>query len=1011
METDIKKINPFPGLRPFTSEESDIFFGREGESEKALDKLLNNRFVSVIGGSGSGKSSLIYCGILPKINKLNDKNEWKVISLKPGFDPFKSLVEAIAQNSNIQNSDDIYRDLIDKPDRITEVFRKLISNKGEKTLLIIDQFEQLFRYGVISKNLTNKETIATFIDCIVSLVKQTDVDVYTMIAMRSDFIEECVHYQSLILLINNSNYMMPRMERANYRDAIVKPVRYAGAEIDSKLVELILDDIGDGTDKLPVLQHVMMRTWNRWEELDEPYRPIDESDYYSVGTMNAAMSLHANEIYEQLTSRGKEICEVIFRAITEKRTDRKSLRRPSSVKELKKIACCSNSELFEVIDNFRIDARSFLTPQQDIKLEDDSIIDLSNECLIKLWGRLREWIDEEAASAQMYLRLSEASAMYQQGKITLWCPPDLQLAINWRDKQKPNLAWAIRYNPAFERTMVYLRTSEKEYLEKEEIRIKLQKRQKKRARITALILGISAIISIGFMLFAFAQKIAAEKQIMLAEQRRVLAETERDRADSTTIAAINNALESDQQRKFAESRNSLALQNETRLRQNALELADSAQRLVVIAEQTANTAIEERNTVQRLRMQSISKTMSLKSLQTQGQKDLQSLLAYQAYLFNKNNGGTDNDADIYAGLYGVAKNYGNRNYKIYQGHTGGIRSIAFIPGKKEFFTSGNDGKVLKWSLNQPNQALQIVYSGSDIIEVLAVSPDTSWLAMGSSNSVIKMVSLSGKEGYEMKGSGGAIKSLIFSFDSKSLYAASLNGNVMKWDLNLRTGVNLTDGTLPITNIDISSNGKFMAGINSEGEAIVWNQENRSDNFRINMASKNIKSIRFNPDNNILALGDIRGNVEIWDVVKRKKISEVKAHNDQINDIRFNGKLKQMATASNDKSLKIFDVKDITDLSEPPVTLTDFGGFVVVIQFSPDGDLILSGSHEERNNLAVRPAHVDGLVGEICGIVSRNMTQEEWNVYVGKDIPFEKTCQDKNPGIRMERLSSMIYIER
>ena len=992
---DIKKTNPFLGLRPFTPEECDLFFGRESESEKAFEKLLNNRFLSVIGVSGSGKSSLIHCGILPRVNNFGDKkDEWKVISFKPEVDPFYSLAEAIAGNSNVQSSEDIYRDLTETPDGITEVFRKLISDSSGKILLIIDQFEQLFRYVATNKKTTTQDITAKFIDCIVNLAKQTTVDVFTIITIRSDFIEECSHYQSLMQLINDSNYLIPKMDREKYRDVIVGPINYAGAKIEPELVELILNDIGERTDQLPVLQHTMMRMWSRWKELGASNRPIDKSDYDSVGTISGAMSLHANEAYEELTSRGKEICEVMFKAITEKGADGKSLRRPTSVKNLKEIANCSSDELFEVINKFRATSRSFITPSQNVKLDEDSIIDLSHESLMRLWDRLREWVDEEAASVQMYLRLSEISAMYQQGKTTLLRQPDLQLAIIWRDKNKPTLAWATRYNPAFERAMIYLRTSEKEYLEQEENKIKLQKKQQRKTKIILFIVGVVVVISIAFMLFAFVQKIASDRQTVDAEQRRFLAEREKVRADSSTIEAIaalkiansnatiavNNAQEADRQRRLAE-------QEALRHRKIALEQYDYAK-----------IATEQRDIAQRQRMLSVSKFMALKSLQEQGQKDMQSLLAYQAYLFNKDNGGIDNDADIYAGLYSVAKNYGNKNYKSFEGHTDGIRSIAFVPGKKEFFTSGNDGKVIKWSLDQPNQALQIIYSGSEIIDILTVSPDTSWLAMGGENSAIKMVSLKGEEGYEMKGSGGAIKSLIFSIDSKNLYSASIDGIVLKWDLASHTSVNVTDGTLPITSIDISFNGKFMAGINTAGEAMVWNQENKSDNFRIDMASKNIKSIRFDPDGNILALGDIRGNVELWDVVQRKKISEVKAHNDQVNDIRFNSRLKQMATASNDKSLKIFNVTDITDLTEPPINITDFEGFVMVIQFSPDGNLIISGSYENRKNLVSRPTHVDGLVGEICGIVSRNMTQEEWNIYVGKDIPLEKTCKVREPSI-------------
>jgi WD40 repeat protein len=114
----------------------------------------------------------------------------------------------------------------------------------------------------------------------------------------------------------------------------------------------------------------------------------------------------------------------------------------------------------------------------------------------------------------------------------------------------------------------------------------------------------------------------------------------------------------------------------------------------------------------------------------------------------------------------------------------------------------------------------------------------------------------------------------------------------------------------------------------------------------------------------------------------------------------------MATAGNDKKLKIFNIKDPTDLTEPPVTLTDNEGFVLVMQFSPDGQMIISGESGGENNLISRPSHIDYLVHDICNMVSRNMTQEEWNLYVGKDIPLEKTCQSNNFNIKIEPMKSV-----
>jgi WD40 repeat protein len=1022
---EVRLFNPFPGLRPFAPEESDLFFGREKESDEVLKKLLQNRFVTVIGASGTGKSSLIYCGVLQKIKLMsgNDNKSWKFIMFRPGNDPFGNLGEVISENirgaglPEIQ-VETIMLDMHLDPDGIASTIRKYVSKGDQKILMVVDQFEELFRYSTMSAGGTKSRETSEFVEKIVSSVNSTGSGIYTIITMRSDFIGECAHYQGLTQLINNSNYLVPHMDRDNYKQAIEGPVKYAGASIESKLVETILNHIGDRTDQLPVLQHALMRTWTYWQELDEPERALSSTDYELVGTMSDAMSRHANEAFEELGSRGKEVCEKMFKTITEKGTDNKGVRHPSSVKTIKSVVQCSSKELFEVVEKFRIPSRSFITPRQNIPLNEDSIIDLSHESLMRLWDRLKAWVEEEAAAVQMYLRLSEASAMYQQGKTSLWRPPDLQLAINWRDQHKPTLAWAQRYDPAFERAMVYLRTSEKEYLEEEESKIRLQKRQMKRARIVAIILGTAAIISLGFMLFAFVQRIVAERATIQAEQRRLEAERQTQRADSNAVEATkaktladsnavraqNSAEDALRQQQIARSEQIRAEENAARaLAQEkiAVTQSDSAMRARARAVESARIAEVRRVEASRLRLLSIGKSMSIKSLQVQGQQELQTLLAYQAYLFNTRNGGQENDADIYAGLYNVAKQYGNINYKIFKGHNKEIRSIAFVPGKNEFYTSGSDGQVLKWNTDSKEQTYQVIYSGTgimDIIEVLAVSPDESWLACGSGTSSIRMIPIKGNgTQYVLTGHKGMIKSLIFSFDGKYLYSASLDGKVLKWDIAARTSTDVTTGAIKIISIDLSSKGNLLAGISSDGRVLVWNPDSKADNFRLETTGKNIKVVRFKPDEDILAIGDVEGNVELWDINTHEIISKVKAHTAAVTDIRFNPAYNQIATASRDKGLKIYNIADLTI---PPISLSDNEGFVVVMQFNPDGKLIVSGMYEGAINLVGRPSHVDNLVSDICTLVSRDMNQEEWNTYVARDIPLEPTCSTQNYNIKV-----------
>lgn len=1018
-DRDKKTFNPFPGLRPFTPGESDLFFGRKGESDEVLGKLLKNRFVTVMGASGTGKSSLIYCGVIPEI-KNEKSSHWTIVSFRPGNDPFGNLASALGEcYPNMKISPD-------NPGGIAAMIEETVISRAENVLLVIDQFEELFRYGSLGSKDTH--SAERFVTSMVSAVSQASVNIFTIITMRSDFIGECAYFQGLTQLINNSNYLVPHMGRENYRDAIEGPVRYAGASIEPALVEELLDHIGDRTDQLPVLQHAMMRTWTYWQELDEPARPISKSDYESVGTMSNAMSMHANEAYEELDARGKQICEKLFKTITDKGSDNKGLRRPTRARTIMSIAECTAPELFEVIEKFRIPSRSFITPRQNIELTEDSIIDLSHESLMRLWDRLQEWVEDESSSVQMYMRLSEASAMYQQGKSSLWRPPDLQLAINWREQHKPTLAWAQRYDPAFERAMVYLRTSESQYNEEEENKIRLQKRQFRVMRIVTMVVGAAAILSIGFMLFAFVQKIEADNQTVAAnkaradeqEQRKLAQTNEAEALKQKSIADVNadlakkEAAAADSARKVADAQRRRALTNEQIAQEQkilALIQSDSAQRARIRADIQRGIATRQRDTALMLRMRSIGKAMAVKSLQSTDQQDLQGLLAYQAYLFNVRNGGLDNDADIYAGLYNVAKRSTAADCRSFKGHSGEIKSIAYVPGKNEFYTSGSDGKVLKWSVADQTQSGQLVFSGinektktTEVIDVIAISPDAEWLACGSSNTSIRIIPLKQSTGgYVLSGHRGKIKSLIYSWDGKYLYSAALDGKVLKWDLALHTSIDITNGTSRITTIDISSKGNFIAGISTDGSILVWDPDRRSESFRIGTSLKNIRVVRFNPESNILAMGDASGIVELWDVNTRKMISYVRAHTAQVNDIRFNPVLRQMATGGNDSKMKIFNITNPSDLTELPITFSDYEGYVTVMQFSSDGKLIVSGAYEGTENLKSSPSHVDYFAAEMCNLLTRNMNPDEWRIYVAPDIPRENTCQGKEYSINVSAI--------
>ncbi|MBW6500936.1 MAG: hypothetical protein K0B05_06030 [Bacteroidales bacterium] len=1003
--------NPFPGLRAFAPEENMFFFGRDNEIREILDKLLKNRFVAVTGASGSGKSSLIRCGLLSGIrgDSRKEASEWRMISFRPGSNPLRNLANAclgILSGSEKKEAglDKIVSSTENYPGIISEALKSLSGRGGRKVLIVVDQFEELFRLertGDVSGAVTEREV---FVDLLTGLVTQPGSGIYLVIAMRSDLISECSQFKDFTRLINGSNYLLPQMGRENYREVIEGPMKAAGISYEPEMVESILGDLADRPDQLPVLQHALMRTFSLWQQLDQSDRPVGISDYNSAGTLMNIMSRHADELYNRLDNQEKKICEKLFKSIAGKGPDNKGVRKPAMISSLIPVIRCSRESLIKVIDNFRDSSGAFITLQYNEPYGDDIIVDLTHESLISLWKRLGEWVDEEAESVKMYLRLSELSAMFQQGRTGLLKNPDLQLALKWRDQNQPTVAWAKRYDPAFERAMVYLRTSEKAFLEAEEAKSNMQKARMRRIRFFSRILGSLALVTALLMIIAFVQRSAEENRRKIAEQQREEASEQRAIAEKYAVVVLNKAIEADSTATVAMQSEKEALRVKE-LSENRRIMAErkvtEAGRSVAEARDQKIRADELKAETQRLRMISIAKSMSLRSLQNNGQRDLQSLLAYQSWLFNKRNSGHYNDADVYQGLYNVAKQYGNSALKTYTGHNSEIRSLAFVPGKREFFTSGSDGRIIKWDLDGKEQDLQIIYSDSDIIDVLAVSRDANWLAAGGAGSAIRMIPVrEGGTGYELKGHSGKVSSLIFSYDGNYLYSAALDGKVLKWDLSARTSVDVATGEVSITSIELSTDDRLIAGLTNGGEVLVWNPDETTRKLTIGSKDKKISSLQFKPEEDILAVGYSDGAIELWDISAGERVSNVNAHASEISAIRFNRPLSQMASSARDGTLKMWDTGD---LSNPPVSFNDNEGLIVAVEFSPDGQILLSGTLGGVKNLVSRPTLADSLASGVCATLTRNFSADEWLAWVGRDIEYEATCPEAEYRIKVNRV--------
>jgi energy-coupling factor transporter ATP-binding protein EcfA2 len=577
--------HPFPGLRSFKTSESHLFFGREGQSHELLKRLDRNRFVAVLGASGSGKSSLVRAGLIPTLHAgylLSAGSRWKIAICRPGNSPIPNLAASL-ESTGVQPSPDQTAE-----ERVARISESLYESsfglvevaaagygKGEHNLIVIvDQFEELFRYSAGYDADAALEEATLFVNLLVEAARQTQVPIYVLITIRTEFMGECVRFRGLTDLINEGQYFVPRLNSSQIRSAIEGPLAVVDARITPTLANRLLNDMGDNMDQLPILQHALARTYQLWYQGGE-HGTIDHHHYDVTGKMDKALDNHANELLYSLNEREQTIARLLFQALTEKNPDNQGIRRPTSVRQICgicQVVGATSAEVREVIDLFRQSETSFLVPAPPTPLHDDTIVDISHESLMRLWDKLADWVEEEAEDAKNYAILHTKRKFFDEGKEGILMDRQLAILLDWYGRKRPNFHWASRYhrnNQAdealnsriFEDNIQYLKHSETVHEELEahkeaqkmallnyqhELRQQdLMHRQQEQVhrqqqkQLSIIFFGaLATVVAISFTALQFYQ------QKKKAERNEAIIKTEKHRADSllsVSIQTLNEA--------------------------------------------------------------------------------------------------------------------------------------------------------------------------------------------------------------------------------------------------------------------------------------------------------------------------------------------------------------------------------------------------------------------------------------------------------------------------------------
>jgi len=508
---------PFPGLRPFEPWQAEIFFGREAHTKRLFEILGSQHFLAVIGPSGSGKSSLVRAGLLPQLpdGRLGTGSSWRVAIMKPGIAPLRNLARALLQPDALGQRlmdvrEDIPKDaqtlevallearLRQGPLSLVDVATAAQANfNGDDNLLVlVDQFEELFTYiGAEGKDKSEDalNDAEIFVNLLLAARADPEARLFVVLTMRTDFLGQCTRFLDLPDAINRAQYLTPRLSREEIRQVIEKPLEYFGGGIDPSLTVRLINGLAKNPDdQLPILQHALNRMWTLAIERERSETPrIGVEDYKGVGEMKLALNSHADAVLRELgdgndpdlgLNHKQEIVKRLFVALTEqRRADEggQTVRRPQSLACIAKWAECEVADLVPAIKAYSAPQVSFLKIDYALNyahLDENAIVDISHEALIRQWSRLSGWVAEEAERAEGFRRLlARANEMETEAfGAALLTATSLSRAQEWLnggarpENWRPSDKWVARYlsaddpseaKSAFERVKSYVRES------------------------------------------------------------------------------------------------------------------------------------------------------------------------------------------------------------------------------------------------------------------------------------------------------------------------------------------------------------------------------------------------------------------------------------------------------------------------------------------------------------------------------------------------------------------------
>ncbi|MFY7802994.1 MAG: WD40 repeat domain-containing protein [Limnoraphis robusta] len=504
-DIDDNLICPYQGLYHFSYENSEYFFGREVFVKELFEYTETRNFIPVLGASGSGKSSVILAGLVPK---LVEAGRWKFTHFRPGNDPFNALAQALVPlyEPNLNKTE-----LIAQARQLAGYFKNntvLLSDvlatiqrnhPNNRILLIADQFEEL--YTLCPDEKIRRQFLDTLLNTFKTFAEQSSLSTVLVATMRADFLGNALSYRPLADVLQKGNIMLGPMNENELRDVIEKPAQKLGVSFEEGLVERILDDVDKQPGNLPLLEFALTELWKKRQG-----KQLTHKAYEDIGEVSGALTGYADDKFSKLKPEEKERVRRIFLQLVQPGAGTEDTRRVATKADLNE----SNWDLVKQL----ADARLVVTSRTENNSEQETV-EVVHEALIRNWGQLRKWMEVDREFRTWQEQLRSAKKQWEEnhrdqgsllrGAALLKAEEKLQERPEDLEAEKLFIQESIQDRDIF--------------LQKEQLQNQKEKRQN--IILKFLVAGTSTafVVAFGTSLFAFQQATIARLGEQAAEAR------------------------------------------------------------------------------------------------------------------------------------------------------------------------------------------------------------------------------------------------------------------------------------------------------------------------------------------------------------------------------------------------------------------------------------------------------------------------------------------------------------